>query len=316
MTSSAPAAPSAKRGPTSSEPTAGRWVGGALVANLVVQVLIVVTGGLVRLTGSGLGCPTWPQCVPGSYTPVVQQPQGVHKYIEFGNRTLTSVVGVAALAALVGVWLVVRRAGRRRSLLAVAALPLLGVVVQAVLGGITVLTRLHPATVAAHFLVSAAIVAASTYLLWRVREGDGPAVAVVAVEVRWLGRALVALTAVVLLLGTLVTGSGPRSGDATAPARFGFDPRTMSWLHSDAVLVWFGILLALIVALRLTGAPTAVRRAARVTLLVGLLQGAIGYLQYLTGLPVVAVALHMLGASLLVIAVTRLTLSLRVRAAA
>lgn len=315
MTVTSPAPP-VEPGLTSSVSTPGRWVRGALVANLVVQVLIVVTGGLVRLTGSGLGCPTWPQCVPGSYTPVVQQPQGVHKYIEFGNRTLTSVVGVAALAALVGVWVLVRRAERRRSLLAIAALPLLGVVVQAVLGGITVLTRLHPATVAAHFLVSAAIVAASAYLLWRIGEGDGPAVAVVAVEVRWLGRALVVLTGIVLVLGTLVTGSGPRSGDSMAPVRFGFDPRAMSWLHSDAVLVWFGVLLALLVAARLSGAPAAVRRAARVTLAVGLLQGAIGYVQYLTGLPAVAVALHMLGASLLVIAVTRLVLTLRVRVAA
>lgn len=306
-------APALASGGASDVPGASRWVRGALVANLVVQVVIVVTGGLVRLTGSGLGCPTWPQCVPGSYTPVVQQPQGVHKYIEFGNRTLTSLVGLAALAALVAVWVVVRRAERRRSLLAVGALPLVGVVVQAVLGGITVLTQLHPATVAAHFLVSAAIVAASTYLLWRVDEGDGPGRAVVPREVIWLGRALAVMTAVVLLLGTVVTGSGPYSGDAEAPARFGFDPRAMSWLHSDAVLVWFAVLLALLVAVRLVDAPAAVRRAAWIVLGVGLVQGAIGYLQYLTGLPVVAVALHMLGACLLVIAVTRLVLSLRVR---
>ncbi|GAB3591078.1 COX15/CtaA family protein [Angustibacter peucedani] len=317
MTSPAPTVgpPSPSSAPSSVPRPLGRWVRGALVANLVVEVLIVVTGGLVRLTGSGLGCPTWPECVPGSYTPVVQQPQGIHKYIEFGNRTLTSVVGIAALAALVAVWLVVRRADRRRSLLAVAALPLLGVVVQAVLGGITVLTHLHPATVAAHFLVSSAIVAASAYLLHRVGEGDGPPVAVVPGEVRWLGRALAAVTAVVLLLGTLVTGSGPHSGDADAPARFGLDPRAMSWMHSDAVLVWFGVLLALLVAVRLVKAPVAVHRAAWVALGVGLAQGAIGYLQYLTGLPVVAVALHMLGACLLVVAVTRLLLTLRVRTA-
>ena len=163
--------------------------------------------------------------------------------------------------------------------------------------------------------MSSAIVAASAYLLHRVGEGDGAAEPVVPVEVRWLGRALGVMTAVVLVLGTLVTGSGPHSGDAQAPARFGFDPRAMSWLHSDAVLVWFGVLLALLVAVRLVNAPRAVHRAAWVTLVVGLAQGVIGYLQYLTGLPVVAVALHMLGACLLVVAVTRLLLTLRVRPA-
>ncbi len=296
--------------PPSERPRTPRWVHLALIVNLVVEVLIVVTGGLVRLTGSGLGCPTWPECVPGSYTPVVTQPQGIHKYIEFGNRTLTSVVGVAALVALVAVWAAVRRGGRPRTLVAVAALPLAGVVVQAVLGGITVLTQLHPATVAAHFLVSMAIVAGSTYLLWRVGQADGPPGRVVAVEARWLGRALAAVTVVVLVLGTIVTGSGPHSGDAEAPARLGLDPRSVSWLHSDAVLVWFGLLLALVVALRLTGAGPGVRRAAWVAVGVGLAQGLIGYVQYLTGLPVLVVALHMLGACLLVVAVTRLQLAM------
>ena len=293
-----------------SAPTSGlglkRWAHWALVANLVTQVAIVVTGGLVRLTGSGLGCPTWPQCVPGSYTPVVQQPQGVHSVIEFGNRTLTGVVGLAALAALVAVTLDVWRRRRPRRLVLLAALPLVGVAVQAVLGGITVLTHLSPATVAAHFLVSALIVATSTVLLSRAQAGDGPAHLVVRAEVKWLVWALAGLTAVVLVLGTVVTGSGPHSGDANAPARFGLDPRSVSWLHADAVLVWFGVLLAILVALRLSEGP--LRRAVAV-LGVGLAQGLIGYLQYFTGLPVIAVALHLLGACLLVVAVTRLVLA-------
>lgn len=283
-----------------------RWAHWALVANLVTQIAIVVTGGLVRLTGSGLGCPTWPQCVPGSYTPVVQQPQGVHSLIEFGNRTLTGVVGLVALAALVAVTLDVRRRRRPRRLVVLAAVPLVGVVVQAVLGGITVLTHLSPATVAAHFLVSALIVAASTVLLSRVQADDGPARLVVRAEVKWLVWALAGLTAVVLVLGTVVTGSGPHSGDANTPARFGLDPRSVSWLHADAVLVWFGVLLAILVALRLSEGP--LRRAVAV-LGVGLAQGLIGYLQYFTGLPVIAVALHLLGACLLVVAVTRLVLA-------
>jgi cytochrome c oxidase assembly protein subunit 15 len=297
-------------GPPGVTPT---WVRVVLVANLVAEIGIVVTGGLVRLTGSGLGCPTWPQCVPGSYTPVPHQAQGVHKYIEFGNRTLTSVVGVLALATLVAVVLLVRRTGRPRSLLLLGALPLIGVVVQAVLGGITVLTHLHPATVAAHFLVSSGIVALSAYLVVRVPEPDGPPRTLVRRELVQLAWGLAALTAVVVVLGTVVTGSGPHSGDAVSPARFALDPRSMSWLHSDAVLLWFGVLAALGVALRLTDAPAAATRAWVWALAVGLAQGVIGYVQYATGLPVLAVALHMLGACLLVVAVTRLQLTLRER---
>jgi cytochrome c oxidase assembly protein subunit 15 len=285
-----------------------------LIANVVAQVAIVVTGGLVRLTGSGLGCPTWPQCVPGSYTPVVEQPEGVHKYIEFGNRTLTGVIGIVALAALVAVVLDVQRHSRPRSMLALGAVPLFGVAVQAVLGGITVLTELSPATVAAHFLVSAAIIVASTVLLVRAQEHDGPATPLVRSELRALAWGLAAVTAVVVVLGTVVTGSGPHSGDADTPARFGFDPRAVSWLHADAVLIWFGVLLALAMALRLTDAPAPAGRSATIVLGIGLVQGLIGYVQYATGLPVVAVALHMLGACLLLVAVTRLLLTLRTRA--
>ena len=306
MTSPLTLRASNQAGAPTSDLSLKRWANWALVANLVTQIAIVVTGGLVRLTGSGLGCPTWPQCVPGSYTPVVQQPEGIHSYIEFGNRTLTGVIGLVALAALVAVALDVRRRRRPRRLVVLAAVPLVGVFVQAVLGGITVLTHLSPATVAAHFLVSALIVAASTVLLSRVQASDGPTRLAVRAEVKWLVWALAGLTAVVLVLGTVVTGSGPHSGDADAPARFGLDPRSISWLHADAVLVWFGVLLAILVALRLSEAPL---RRALIVLGVGLAQGLIGYVQYFTGLPVIAVALHLLGACLLVVAVTRLVLA-------
>ena len=290
-----------------------RWAHWVLVANVVTQVGIVVSGGLVRLTGSGLGCPTWPQCVPGSYVPVVHQPQGIHKYIEFGNRSLTSVVGVVALAALVVIVLDVRRRHRPRSLGWLAAAPLAGVAVQAVLGGITVLTHLSPGTVAAHFLVSGLMVTASTVLLTRAQQPDGPARPVVRPELRWVGRALGGLSAVILVLGTVVTGSGPHSGDANAPARFGFDPRSVSWLHSDAVLLWFGLLLTLLVAMRLTDAPALARRRGAILLGVGLLQGVLGYAQYFAGLPIVMVAFHVLGACLFIVAVTRLLLALSER---
>ena len=279
----------------------------ALLVNLAAQVGIVLTGGLVRLTGSGLGCPTWPQCVPGSYTPVVQQPQGWHKDIEFGNRMLTFVVGVAGVAALVLTWRYVRRAQLPRRLLALAAAPLLGVVAQAVLGGVTVLTGLSPATVAAHFLLSMVLVAASTVLYLAVCAPT-PA-ASVRREIVQLGWAVAALAGVVLVLGTVVTGSGPHSGDADRPARFGFDPRTVSWLHADAVWLFVGLVVALVVALRLSSAPVASRRAVGL-LVVTLLQGVIGYVQYATDLPVALVAAHLLGASSLVVAVTAVLVAL------
>lgn len=288
------------------QPAPGRWTRRILFANVVVQSGIVVTGGLVRLTGSGLGCPTWPQCDPGSYTPVLEPEGGWHPYIEFGNRLLTFVVGVVAVAALVAVW----RTGRRHLRL-LAAAPPLGVVAQALLGGVTVLTDLHPVTVAAHFLVSMVLIAVSVSLLVRVQEPDGPVVRTVPAAVRQLGRLLAAVGAAVLVVGTVVTGSGPHSGDAEAPARFDLDPRTMSWLHADLVLLFLGLLVGLLVALHVTGAPPLALRRARWVLGVTLAQGAVGYVQYATDLPEPLVALHMLGACLLTVTLTGLVLSLR-----
>ena len=289
--------------------TAWRATRAILVANVVVQVGIVVTGGLVRLTGSGLGCPTWPECVPGSYTPVVEQAEGFHSLIEFGNRLLTFVVGVVALAAFVAVW----RLGRRH-LRPLGAVPLVGVVLQAGLGGVTVLTSLHPATVAAHFLLSMVLVAASTLLLLRVRGGVGPAVPVVPAPVRTLAWMTAAVAVAVLVVGTLVTGSGPHSGDAEDPARFGLDPRTVSWLHADLVLLFVGLLVGLLVAFAVTGAPGALRRRGWWLLGVTVVQAGIGYVQYATDLPEALVAAHMLGASLLVVAVTAVVSGTRTRA--
>lgn len=287
---------------------AGRTTRAILVTNLVVQVAIVVTGGLVRLTGSGLGCPTWPQCVPGSYIPVVEQAEGINSLVEFGNRLLTFVVGAAAVATLVAVW----RLGRRHLRLLGAA-PLAGVVLQAGLGGVTVLTSLNPVTVAAHFLVSMALVAVSTLLVLRVRDGDGPAVPVVPAPVRMLALLLAVVAAAVLVVGTVVTGAGPHSGDARDPARFGLDPRSVSWLHADLVLLFVGLLVGMLVALAVTGAPPQLRRRGWWLLGVTLAQGSVGYTQYATGLPEALVAIHMLGASLLVVAVTALLSGLRTR---
>jgi cytochrome c oxidase assembly protein subunit 15 len=282
-------------------------------ANLATQTGIVITGGLVRLTGSGLGCPSWPECSPGSYTPVREQPEGYHVYIEFGNRLLTFLVTVVAVAALIAAW---RLVPRRRPLVLLASAGLLGVFGQAILGGITVLTDLHPATVAAHFLLSMVLIAAAVALVERSAEaGDAPAQSLVRPEVRWLGRALLVVAAVVLVLGTIVTGSGPHSGDADDPARFGFDPRTVSWLHADVVIVFVGLVLAMVLALRLTDAPARARRRSVELLAVTLAQALVGYTQYFTDLPELLVAVHLLGACLVWIATWRLLYALRVRGA-
>jgi cytochrome c oxidase assembly protein subunit 15 len=285
------------------------WLWRVLLVNLILEIGIVVTGGLVRLTGSGLGCPTWPQCVPGSFIPVPHQEQGFHKLIEFGNRTLTSVVGIAALLVIVAIW---RWAPNRRTLRRISVLPLLGVLLQAVLGGITVLTGLNPALVAAHFLASMVLVSLSAYLLYRVGEGDDVPVTLVRPEIRSVAWVTAGLGAVVLILGTVVTGSGPHSGDAATP-RFGFDPRTISWLHADTVMLFAGLVVAVLLAVHLTASDPRPRKVWHAVLGVTVLQGLIGYAQYLTGLPEVLVLVHMLGASLLTVSLTYGVLSLRRR---
>ena len=313
-------------------------------AVVVAQSVIVVTGGLVRLTGSGLGCPTWPECAPGSYVPTVEQAEGVHSYIEFGNRLLTFVLTAIVIAAVVAAW---RHRPRRFDVLVLAGLQLLGVAAQAALGGITVLTGLNPATVAAHFLLSMILIAGAVVLLevsGRGRErrksvcalgGDGrtgssgvaevapvfgaestsDTVSPVRTEIRWLGVVLLVVAALVLVMGTIVTGSGPHSGDAVQPARLGVDPQTVSWLHADLVFLLLGLSVAMVLALRLTDAPMSLRRRAAAVLAVILAQGAVGYLQYFTGVPAALVAVHMVGACLVVITTVRLLLALRPAAA-
>jgi len=285
------------------------WLRRALLVNLILEVAIVVTGGLVRLSGSGLGCPTWPQCVPGSFTPVPHQEQGFHKLIEFGNRTLTSVVAVAAVLVIVAVW---RWAPQRRGLRAISVLPLVGVMAQAVLGGVSVLTGLNPGIVAAHFLASMLLVALSAYLLYRMGEGDGVPVALARPQIRALAWFTAALGALILVLGTVVTGSGPHSGDASTP-RFGFDPATISWLHADAVMLFAGLVVAVLLAVHLTASDPRPARVWHAVLGVTVAQALVGYTQYLTGLPEVLVMVHMLGASLLVVSLTYGVLSLRRR---
>lgn len=314
-------------GTGSAAPHRLRWL---FAANLVAQMGIVVTGAIVRLTGSGLGCPTWPECVDGSYVPTARQEEQWHKYVEFGNRLLTFVLALLAIAALIGAFAWYRRqraAGLpgRPAVLALAAIPLAGTVGQALLGGVTVLTGLNPWAVGGHFLVSIAIIAGCVLLVKRAGEpGDQPVVSLVSAPVRWLGRALVLATLAVVVLGVVVTGSGPHSGDADTEARFGVDPRTVAWLHADAVLLFIGLTVGMIVALYLSlaqagGSPARGAGLARSRslawwlLAVAAAQGVVGYSQYFTGLPWLLVAVHVLGACVVWVLAVFLLLSLRTR---
>jgi cytochrome c oxidase assembly protein subunit 15 len=278
------------------------------LANLVANGLIVVTGGAVRLTGSGLGCPTWPRCTSQSF--VATPELAAHGVIEFGNRLLTFVLAIVAIATVVAVW-----RSARRDLRPLAVAVFLGIPAQALLGGVTVLTGLNPWTVAAHFLLSMVIVALATVLWLRSREpGVGQPLLRRPMELLVAGIAVV--TAAVLVLGTIVTGSGPHSGDVDAEGvptgdRMGFDPELMSQLHADAVFLLLGLTVALLVALYATEAPGRVRRAARDLLIVQLAQGVIGYVQYATDLPIALVLAHMLGAVLITAYTARLVWSVR-----
>jgi cytochrome c oxidase assembly protein subunit 15 len=272
------------------------------LANAVANGAIVVTGGAVRLTGSGLGCPTWPRCTDKSF--VATPELAGHGAIEFGNRLLTFVLTAIAIATVVAVFRSARRDLRR-----LAALSLLGIPAQALLGGVTVLTGLNPWTVAAHFLVSMALVAIATTLWLRSRE-PGVGQPLVRRPFPLLVAGIAVLTAAVLVLGTVVTGSGPHSGDPAA-GRTGLDPELVSQLHADVVFLLIGLTVALLVALHATDSPDRVRRAARDLLIVELAQGVIGYVQYFTDLPIALVLLHMLGAVLITAFTARLVWSVR-----
>ncbi|MFP5369421.1 MAG: COX15/CtaA family protein, partial [Actinomycetes bacterium] len=260
-------------------------------------------------TGSGLGCPTWPRCTDDSF---VNTPElAAHGVIEFGNRTLTGVLGVIALALLI---VVVR--SPRRDLRALAGWNLLGIAAQALLGGVTVLTGLNPWIVAAHFLVSAVLVAVGTTLWLRSRE-PGVGQPLLRRPFPLLVTGIAVVTAAVLVVGTVVTGSGPHSGDldevdgGTTVDRMGFDPELVSQVHADLVFLLLGLTIALLVALYATDAPGRVRRAARDLLVVQLAQGLVGYVQYFTDLPIALVLVHLLGAVLVTAFTARLVWSVR-----
>jgi cytochrome c oxidase assembly protein subunit 15 len=259
-------------------------------ASVIANVVIVVTGGAVRLSDSGLGCPTWPRCTAGSLTPTRQY--AIHGVIEFSNRMLTFVLVVIALAT----WLVAMVQRRERVLATVAVL---GIPAQAVLGGLTVLTHLNPWLVSGHFLLSMAIVGVTFLLWWRLRE-DAPEPAPHQ-SVRVLAAGIAAVVATTLALGTIVTGAGPHAGDKAADGtihRNGLHVASVAQLHADVVMILIGLTVGLVLLVRAVPAGPALRRAAAVLLGVELAQGVIGYTQYFLHVPPLLVAVHMLGACL------------------
>ncbi|MBV9820932.1 MAG: heme A synthase, partial [Actinobacteria bacterium] len=279
------------------EQPATRWIRRPAVlrrlalATLIANVGIVVTGGAVRLTGSGLGCPTWPSCTDASLTPTPEY--AAHGVIEFTNRQLTFVLGLLVLATLVAAILARRQV--KLAVLVAASIP-----AQAVLGGITVLTHLNPWTVAAHFGLSMLIIAAAFALWWRL-HAEAPDPAGVPATLRTAAWLITALTVAVLAVGTVVTGSGPHAGADPASGathRIGFSPASVSQLHADLVMLLIGVSVGLAVLARSAGASGRLRRAAWLLVAVELGQGLIGFVQYFSHLPAVLVGLHMLGACL------------------
>lgn len=280
---------------------------GLAIALLVSNIGIVITGGAVRLTDSGLGCPTWPRCTDESYVPHGEL--GIHGVVEFGNRLLTFVLAAIALAT----WLALLRAVPRRRVATRLAFAIgLGIPAQAVVGGLTVLTNLDPWVVNLHLMVSMALIVLGVVLIARVDEADEPARSAVPGAVRALARLTFAATVVVVYVGTIVTGSGPYAGDAAA-VRNGLDPDRISQLHADAVFLLVGLTIGLLFALRAVGAPRRSHRAVSVLLAVELSQGVVGFVQYFTGLPVIAVGLHLAGAALVMAAATGVLVAIRHR---
>lgn len=272
-------------------------------ASIVANIVIVVSGGAVRLTGSGLGCPTWPRCTDESFTP--HESLSMHSAIEFGNRMLTFVLVAVAIATFVGAV----HSGRRE-LKRLALVLALGIPAQAVIGGISVLTDLNPWVVSFHLLCSMAMIGLAVLFLHLVDRQEPlgpPAASKPAGALAW---STFAAGWAVLYVGTVVTGAGPHAGDEEAP-RNGWDPLQLSQLHADLVFLFVGLTIGLLFVLHATGASAAARRAAKLLLATEIAQGAVGFVQYFTDLPVVLVGLHMLGAALISAAMTWTVLATR-----
>ncbi len=285
-----------------------RTVRRAALASLVMSVAIVITGGAVRLTGSGLGCETWPKCSGDSL--VATQEMGVHGLIEFGNRMLTYVV-----CAAVGWVIIASRAAKpeRRGVTRLGWAQFWVVMFNGVLGGLTVLAELNPFLVAGHFLAAIALLTVTTLTWQRVREGDDTPRPLVGVPVRRAVVALTGLAGALMVVGTAVTGTGEHAGDSSDIERMPFDWEWITRVHS--LLAWAVVLgtAAVWIALRTMDAPPATLARARDLFVVLMGQGVIGYTQYFLDEPEGLVALHLLGSTLVWIAVLRLLLATRDR---
>ncbi|MFE5589788.1 heme A synthase [Streptomyces sp. NPDC056549] len=280
----------------------------AALAAVVMSVLIIVTGGAVRLTGSGLGCDTWPKCTDDSL--IVTPEQGYRGAIEFGNRMLTYV-----LSAAVGWAIIAARSTKpwRRGLTRLGWAQFWIVMSNAVIGGITVWMGLNPWTVAGHFLAANSLLTVAVITWHRTGEGDTAPRPRVPRPVRKLSWAITIVSALLIVLGTTVTGAGKHAGDSSDVPRMPWDWTNAAHVHAIAAWVVCALALAMWLVLRVVDAPDDTRARARDLLVVLLAQGAIGYVQYFTGVPELLVAAHMLGSSLMWIAVLRLALSLRER---
>nr|WP_306326423.1 COX15/CtaA family protein [Streptomyces venezuelae] len=280
----------------------------AALSAVVMSVLIIVTGGAVRLTGSGLGCDTWPKCTDDSL--IVTPEQGYRGVIEFGNRMLTYV-----LSAAVGWAIIAARSTKpwRRGLTRLGWAQFWIVMSNAVIGGITVWMGLNPWTVAGHFLAANSLLTVAVITWHRTGEGDTAPRPRVPRPVRKLSWAITITAGLLIVLGTTVTGAGKHAGDSSDVPRMPWDWTNAAHVHAIAAWVVCALALAMWLVLRVVDAPLDTRARARDLLVVLLAQGAIGYVQYFTGVPELLVALHMLGSSLMWIAVLRLALSLRER---
>jgi len=292
------------------------------LAGVIADTVIMSTGAAVRLSASGLGCPDWPQCSAADVVASKNAGQTLlNTWIEFGNRLLNFPLVVIAGLIFIAAWRYRpegQDARQRRELVWLGAAQPLGVVAQAVIGGIVVLTKLNPAAVSVHFLVSAAVVAAAVVLHARCGEGAaGPPIHGEAArppgvrrDLQVLSAALVGVTCVMLAAGTVVTGTGPLAGDAGVP-RYKLPLEGVTQLHADIGWLMAGLAVALVLGLRLSGAPPRAVRAGWIMLAALGSQGVIGYIQYFTHLPAGLVWVHVTGSVLVWIAVLRLFFALR-----